>query len=78
MSHLFIQLSVDADGGVQPDLELGFMGLHALSETRLAGKDSLTVDGKGYTSLWKNLPAESRRIHGVSFTIRASLLPIGY
>ncbi len=33
----------------------------ALSETRLAGEDSLIEVGQGYTFLWKGLPEDTRR-----------------
>ena len=46
----------------------------ALSETRLAGEGSLTEDLGGYTFFWRGLPQEERRIHGVGFAIRNSLL----
>jgi len=32
------------------------------------------VEGEGYTFFWKGLPESSRRIHGVGFAIRTSLL----
>ena len=46
----------------------------ALSETRLADEGSLTEDLGGYTFYWKGLSQEERRIHGVGFAIRNSLL----
>ena len=44
-----------------------------LSGTRLLEEESL-VDGN-YTFFWKGLPNGSRKIHGVGFAIRNSLLP---
>ena len=35
---------------------------------------SLSEVGEGYTFFWKGLPENSRRIHGVGFAIRTSLL----
>ena len=46
----------------------------ALSETRLADEGSLTEALGSYTFFWKGLPQEERRIHGVGFAIRNSLL----
>ena len=42
----------------------------ALSETRLADEGSLNEMASGYTFFWKGLPANSRRIHAVRFSIR--------
>ena len=46
----------------------------ALSETRLADEGSITEDLGGYTFYWRGLPQEERRIHGVGFAIKNSLL----
>ncbi|KAI8516668.1 hypothetical protein Bbelb_052490 [Branchiostoma belcheri] len=46
----------------------------ALSETRLADEGQLQEDAGGFTFFWKGLPQEDRRIHGVGFAIRNSLL----
>ena len=46
----------------------------ALSETRLPGDDSLKEMGEGYTFFWKGYEDNERRIHGVGFAIRSSLL----
>jgi len=46
----------------------------ALSESRLADEGSLTEVGGGYTFSWKGLHSDDRRIHGVGFAIRTSLL----
>ncbi|XP_077091366.1 uncharacterized protein LOC143742394 [Siphateles boraxobius] len=46
----------------------------ALSETRLAGEDSLIEVGQGYTFFWKGLPEDTRRLHGVGFAIKSRLL----
>ena len=46
----------------------------ALSETRLADEGSLSEAGGGYTFFWKGLPHDARRIHGIGFAIRSSLL----
>ena len=48
--------------------------LAALSETRLSGEDSLTESGEGYSFFWKGLPEGARRLHGVGFAIKTSLL----
>ncbi len=45
-----------------------------LSETQLAGEDSLREVGEGYTFFWKGLPEQSDRIHGVGFAIKTELL----
>ncbi len=45
----------------------------ALSETRLAGEDSLIEVRKGYT-FWKGLPEDTRCLHGVGFAIKSNLL----
>ena len=46
----------------------------ALSETRLADEGSLAESGGGYTFFWRGYRSEERRIHGVGFAIRSSLL----
>ena len=46
----------------------------ALSETRLADEGCLQEVGQGYTFYWKGLPADQRRIHGVGFAVKTSLL----
>jgi len=46
----------------------------ALSEARLTDEGSLSEAGGGYTLFWKGLPHDARRIHGVGFGIRSSLL----
>ena len=46
----------------------------ALSETRLADEGSITEDLGAYTFFWKGLPQEERRIHGVGFAIKNSLM----
>ena len=46
----------------------------ALSETRLADEGSITEDHGGYTFFWKGLPQQERRIHGVGFAVKNSIL----
>ena len=46
----------------------------ALSETRMEEGGSLEETDLGYTFFWKGLPAENRRIHGVGFAVKTSLL----
>jgi len=46
----------------------------ALCETRLADEGSLSEIGEGYTFFWKGLQTDSRRIHGVGFAVRTTLL----
>ena len=46
----------------------------ALSETRLADEGSLSEAGGGYTFVWKGLPQDARRMHGIGFATRSSLL----
>lgn len=46
----------------------------ALSETRLSGEDSLIESGEGYTFFWRGLPEGERRLHGVGFAVKTSLL----
>ena len=48
--------------------------LAALSETRLSGEDSLTEVGEGYTFFWRGYPEGERRLHGVGFAVKTSLL----
>ena len=55
------------------ELERLNIDLVALSATRLLDEGSL-VDGN-YKFFWKGLPNGSRKIHGVGFAIRNSLLP---
>ena len=46
----------------------------ALSETRLADEGSIIEDHGGYTFFWKGLPQQERRIHGVGYAVRNSIL----
>ena len=46
----------------------------ALSEIRMEEDGSLEETDLGYPFFWKGLPAESRRIHGVGFAVKTSLL----
>ena len=46
----------------------------ALCETRLPDEDSLAEMGTGYTFFLSGLPTVVRRIHGVGFAVRTSLL----
>lgn len=46
----------------------------ALTETRLAGEGALEEVGGGYTFLWSGLPPGERRLHGVAFAVRTTLL----
>ncbi|KAK0131440.1 Craniofacial development protein 2 [Merluccius polli] len=46
----------------------------ALSETRFADEGSLEEVGEGYTFFWRGLPNDARRIHGVGFAIKTTLL----
>ena len=46
----------------------------ALSETRFHGEDSIEEASEGYTFFWKGLSPETRRIHGVGFAVKTSLL----
>ena len=48
--------------------------LAALSEIGLSGEDSLTEVGEGYTFFWRGYPQGERRLHGVGFAIKTSLL----
>lgn len=56
--------------------ELARYNIHiaALSETRLADGGSLTEDQGGYTFYWKGHPEQERRLHGVCFAIKNSLV----
>jgi len=45
-----------------------------IAALRLADEGSLSEVGEGYTFFWKGLPESARRIHGVGFAIRTSLL----
>jgi len=73
---------LDAEGSRPPrrtaliaaELSRYNIDIAALSETRLADEGSLSEVGEGYTFFWKGLPESSRRIHGVGFAIRTSLL----
>ena len=47
----------------------------ALSETRRPGEGQLREEQGQYTFFWKGLNSEQRRIHGVGFAIRNSILP---
>lgn len=46
----------------------------ALAETRLPDEGSLTEDQGGYTFYWKGYSTEERRLHGVGFAVKNSLL----
>jgi len=46
----------------------------ALSETRRAGEGQLREEQGGYTFFWKGLEENERRIHGVGFAIKNSVL----
>ena len=46
----------------------------ALQETRFAGRGTLEEVGGDYTFFWSGLPEGQRRLHGVAFSIRTSLL----
>ncbi|KAK4325482.1 hypothetical protein Pmani_003933 [Petrolisthes manimaculis] len=46
----------------------------ALSETRLSDEASLTEDHGGYTFYWNGYPTQERRIHGVGFAVKNSLV----
>ena len=46
----------------------------ALQETRFAGRGSLEEVGGEYTFFWSGLPEGQRRLRGVAFAIRTSLL----
>lgn len=48
----------------------------ALSETRLSDEGSLTEDQSGFTFYWKGYPPHERRLHGVGFAVRNSLVPL--
>ncbi|XP_068212698.1 craniofacial development protein 2-like [Palaemon carinicauda] len=45
----------------------------ALSKTRLSEEDTLTEVREGCTFFWKGYPANERRNHGVSFTVKTKL-----
>lgn len=59
---------------VSRELDRFNIDIAALSETRLAGEGSLTEAGANYTFFWKGKDAEDRRIHGIGFAIKSSLV----
>ena len=46
----------------------------ALAETRFHGEDAIEESGEGYTFFWKGVDPGNRRLHGVGFAVRTSLL----
>lgn len=46
----------------------------ALSETRFHGEDSIEETSEGYTFFWKGVNPDARRLHGVGFAVKSSLL----
>jgi exonuclease III len=60
---------------VAAELKRYDIDIAALSETRFSEDGSVTEEGEGYTFFWKGLPKDApRRIHGVGFAIKNSLL----
>ncbi|KAI8507953.1 hypothetical protein Bbelb_141930 [Branchiostoma belcheri] len=78
-----VRTLLDRETSDRPDRRTAFVAreltrldidIAALSETRLADEGQLQEDAGGFTFFWKGLPQEDRRIHGVGFAIRNSLL----
>ena len=61
---------------VATELRRNGIDIAALSETRFADEGSLEEVGGGYHFFWKGLPEADRRMHGVAFAIRSSLLKL--
>ncbi|CAH1249934.1 Hypp8727 [Branchiostoma lanceolatum] len=59
---------------VSRELDRFNIDIAALSETRLAGEGSLSEVGTNYTFFWKGRDAIERRIHGVGFAVRTSIV----
>ena len=59
---------------ISQELSRYSVDIAVLSETRLADEGSLTESMGGYTFFWKGYPQEERKIHGVGFAIRSTLL----
>ena len=74
---------LDNDQGVRPrrrtaliasELRRYHIDIAALSETRFAGKGSLTETEEGYTFIWSGLRESLPRMHGVGFAVRNDLM----
>ena len=81
-----VRTLLDSDNASRPERrtalvvgELARYGVDicALQETRFAGRGSLEEVGGEYTFFWSDLPEGQRRLRGVAFAIRTSLLPGG-
>ena len=59
---------------VAQELERNNIDIAELSETRLPDDGQIKENGVGYTFYWKGLPASDRRIHGVGFAIKNSIV----
>ena len=78
-----VRTLMDSQDGVRPERRPALMerelsrydvDIAAISETRLAGEGQLTEHGAGYTFYMKGKPKEERRIHGVGFAVKDSLV----
>ena len=56
------------------ELERYNIDIAALSETRFAGTGQLTEPTSGYTYLWSGLPESEKRLYGVGFAIKTSII----
>ena len=56
------------------ELERYNIDIAALSETRFAGTGQLTEPTSGYTYLWSGLPESEKRLYGVGFAIKTSIV----
>jgi exonuclease III len=56
------------------ELERYNIDIAALSETRFAGTGQLTEPTSGYTYLWSDLPESEKRLYGVGFAIKTSIV----
>ncbi|CAB4039592.1 Hypothetical predicted protein, partial [Paramuricea clavata] len=56
------------------ELERYNIDIAALSETRFAGTRQLTEPTSGYTYLWSGLPESEKRLYGVGFAIKTSIV----
>jgi exonuclease III len=56
------------------ELERYNIDIAALNETRFAGTGQLTEPTTGYTYLWSGLPESEKRLYGVGFAIKTSIV----
>lgn len=78
-----VRTLIDRPSTTRPERRTALVGLElarfnidvaALSETRLPDEGQRSEASSGYTFFWKGKPASERRIHGVGFAVKTSLV----